>query len=34
MLLISHRHELAARCDRIVGIENGRLAAPLEEAVA
>jgi thiol reductant ABC exporter CydD subunit len=34
MLLISHRLELAARCDRIVGIEDGRLAAPLVEAVA
>jgi thiol reductant ABC exporter CydD subunit len=34
MLLISHRVELAARCDRIVGIEDGRLAAPLVEAVA
>jgi thiol reductant ABC exporter CydD subunit len=34
MLLISHRLELAARCDRIVGIEDGRPAAPLVEAVA
>jgi ATP-binding cassette subfamily C protein CydD len=34
MLLISHRLELAARCDRIVRIEDGRLAAPLVEAVA
>jgi predicted ABC-type transport system involved in lysophospholipase L1 biosynthesis ATPase subunit len=33
-LLISHRLELAARCDRIVGIEDGRLAAQLAEAVA
>jgi len=34
ILLISHRLELASRCDRIVGIEDGRLAAPLVEAVA
>jgi ATP-binding cassette, subfamily C, bacterial CydD len=34
MLLITHRLELAAGCDRIVGVEQGRLAAPLVEAVA
>jgi thiol reductant ABC exporter CydD subunit len=34
MLVISHRSELVERCDRIVRIEDGRLAAPLVEAVA
>ena len=34
MLLISHRAELAAHCDRIVRIEDGRLDASLVEAVA
>ena len=34
MLLISHQAELAARCDRIVRIEDGRRAASLAEAVA
>lgn len=34
MLLITHRPELAARCDRSVGIENGRLPNALVEAVA
>ena len=34
MLLISHSPELAARCDRIVRIEDGRAAASLVEAVA
>ena len=34
MLLISHSSELAARCDRIVHIEEGRTAESLVEAVA
>jgi thiol reductant ABC exporter CydD subunit len=34
MLVISHRSELAAHCDRIVRIEDGRAAASLIEAVA
>jgi thiol reductant ABC exporter CydD subunit len=34
MLVISHRFELAANCDRIVRIEHGRRAASLMEAVA
>jgi thiol reductant ABC exporter CydD subunit len=34
MLVISHRSELAAHCDRIVRIEDGRAAASLMEAVA
>jgi ABC-type transport system involved in cytochrome bd biosynthesis fused ATPase/permease subunit len=34
ILLISHRAELAARCDRIVRIEDGRRDASLVEAVA
>jgi thiol reductant ABC exporter CydD subunit len=34
MLLISHQSELAARCDRIVRIEDGRVAAAPVEAVA
>jgi thiol reductant ABC exporter CydD subunit len=33
-LLISHHGELAERCDRIVGIENGRVTEPVVEAVA
>jgi ATP-binding cassette, subfamily C, bacterial CydD len=33
-LLISHHGELAERCDRIVGIENGRVTEPDVEAVA
>jgi thiol reductant ABC exporter CydD subunit len=34
LLLVSHSAELAARCDRIVRIEDGRVAASLAEAVA
>jgi len=34
LLLITHHPELAARCDRIVPIEDGRSAASLVEAVA
>jgi len=34
LLLITHHPELAARCDRIVRIEDGRPAASLVEAVA
>ena len=34
VLLITHHPELAAHCDRIVRIEDGRPAAPLVEAVA
>jgi ABC-type multidrug transport system fused ATPase/permease subunit len=34
MLLISHRAELAAHCDRIVRIDEGRAAASLAEAVS
>ncbi len=34
LLLITHHPELAARCDRIVLIEDGRPAASLVEAVA
>jgi ATP-binding cassette, subfamily C, bacterial CydD len=34
MLVISHRSELAAHCDRIVRIEDGRAAASLMKAVA
>ena len=34
LLLITHHSELAARCDRIVRIEDGRSAASLVEAVA
>ena len=34
MVVISHRSELAAHCDRIVRIEDGRAAASLMEAVA
>jgi thiol reductant ABC exporter CydD subunit len=34
MLLISHRAELAAHCDRIVRIEDGRTAPSAVEAVA
>jgi thiol reductant ABC exporter CydD subunit len=34
MLVVSHRAELAAGCDRIVRIEDGRVAAPLAEALA
>jgi predicted ABC-type transport system involved in lysophospholipase L1 biosynthesis ATPase subunit len=34
MLLISHRAELAAHCDRIVRIEDGRMDASLVEALA
>jgi thiol reductant ABC exporter CydD subunit len=34
MLVISHRSELAAHCDRIVRIEDGKAPASLMEAVA
>ena len=34
MLVISHSSDLAARCDRIVRIEDGRPAASMVEAVA
>jgi len=34
LLLITHQPELAAHCDRIVRIEDGRTASPLVEAVA
>jgi thiol reductant ABC exporter CydD subunit len=34
MLVISHRSELADRCDRVVRIEGGRPAVSLAEAVA
>jgi len=34
MLLITHSSELAAQCDRVVRIEDGRPAAALVEAVA
>jgi ABC-type transport system involved in cytochrome bd biosynthesis fused ATPase/permease subunit len=34
MLLISHSSELAARCDRIVRIEDGTTAESLVEALA
>jgi thiol reductant ABC exporter CydD subunit len=34
MLLISHQAELAARCDRTVRLEDGRVVASLVEAVA
>jgi ATP-binding cassette, subfamily C, bacterial CydD len=34
MLLISHSSELAAHCDRVVRIEDGKLARSLTEAVA
>jgi thiol reductant ABC exporter CydD subunit len=34
LLLITHHPELAAHCDRIVRIEDGKAAAPLVEAVA
>lgn len=34
ILLISHRPELAAHCDRILRVEDGRVARPLAEAVA
>jgi ABC-type transport system involved in cytochrome bd biosynthesis fused ATPase/permease subunit len=34
MLVISHRSELAARCDRVVRIEHGRPLVSLVEAVA
>jgi ABC-type lipoprotein export system ATPase subunit len=34
MLVISHSAELAAHCDRIVRIEDGRTAAALLGAVA
>ncbi len=34
MVVISHRSELAAHCDRVVRIEDGRAAASLMEAVA
>jgi ATP-binding cassette, subfamily C, bacterial CydD len=33
-LLITHREELAERCDRIVRIEGGHLVEPVAEAVA
>ena len=34
VLLIVHRPELAARADRVVRLESGRIVAPLVEAVA
>jgi predicted ABC-type transport system involved in lysophospholipase L1 biosynthesis ATPase subunit len=34
MLLISHQAKLAARCDRTVRLEDGRVVASLVEAVA
>jgi ATP-binding cassette, subfamily C, bacterial CydD len=34
LLLITHREELAARCDRVVRIELGRLVEPVAETVA
>jgi ABC-type multidrug transport system fused ATPase/permease subunit len=34
MLVISHRSELAARCDRVVRIEDGRAVTSVMEAVA
>jgi ABC-type transport system involved in cytochrome bd biosynthesis fused ATPase/permease subunit len=34
MLVISHRSELATRCDRVVRIEDGRPLVSLVEAVA
>jgi ATP-binding cassette, subfamily C, bacterial CydD len=34
MLLITHRPELVARCDRVVRVEDGRTDAALVEAVA
>jgi thiol reductant ABC exporter CydD subunit len=34
LLLITHREELARRCDRVVQVESGRLVSILEEAIA
>jgi ABC-type transport system involved in cytochrome bd biosynthesis fused ATPase/permease subunit len=33
-VLISHREELAERCDRVVRVEDGRLVEAIAEALA